>query len=295
VDAVAKDASTDTDENDGADTRDEPGDDNDLDGAGEGSARARTPALRPTLDRISQAFSRTPSAKPTSGGRAEAPEEKLTGAELKAKVSQVDDRERKIGYAGAALGVVVSLASLVPYIVNPKLGAKTTRATSKTCPVNHDYRVVHHVAECVAVISSRSALLATLAVLLVFSIAIGVATRIGRRSFVAFAALMTGLAFFTVLPLFGVPYLAGGGWLLVRAWRAQQNGSPTAKRPVDGNAGSRSASRTSGAKTSTTPASGKRGKGGAPKEPVGKQAPTANKRYTPKAPPKKKVPKPEPD
>jgi len=290
---VAKDTSTDTDENNGAHTGSDLDDD-----AGAGNEQARTPAPRSSLDRISQAFSRTLRAKPSSGGRTEEPHDELTGAAVKAKVSQIDDRERKIGYAGAALGVVVSLASLVPYIVNPKLGAKTTRATSKTCPLNHDYRVIHHVAECVAVISSRSALIATLAVLLVFSIAIGVAARIGRRSFVAFAALMTGLAFFTVLPLFGVPYLAGGGWLLVRAWRAQQYGSPTAKRPIDGSAGSRSASRTSGAKTSATPASGKRGgRGGrgAPKEPVGKQAPTANKRYTPKAPPKKKVPKAEPD
>ncbi len=114
-----------------------------------------------------------------------------------------------------------------------------------------------------------------LAVLLAFALAIFVATRLGRRGPVGFAALMGGLAFEAYVGIFGVPFIAGGGWLLIRAWRVQRYGSPTATKANP------TGERKPPAARAERPTRAKK-KAPAPK------GPAASKRYTPKTPKKKR-------
>jgi hypothetical protein len=220
-----------------------------------------------------------------------------TDAEIRAKVMLIDPTERKIAYLGVALGVVMAMTFTIPYLVNPKSGASTVKATSKNCGVRSVYVVINHIAECRTLVESRTYWVITLAILLAFPLAIFVTVRIGRRSPLAYAALMTGLAFEVTLGLFGLPFLFAGGWLLIRAWKSQKYGSPTAKRgdpPLATIAPARSG-RSSGSSAnakSTNATTGRSGKAkrGQPEEPAGRRPPEPNKRYTPKTPTKKKVP-----
>lgn len=268
---------------------------------------ATVPASPP--GRLSQAFLKL------SGGRSKAnpdpdPDRPLTDRELKAKVTKIDQTERRIGYLGAGLGAVMALTFTVPYISNPKEGAKATAAThaqivSKSCPVRYQFqaKTAAHLARCVPIIYSRTYWFVTLLILLAFPLAILVTVRIGRRAPLAYAALMTGLAFEVTLGLFGLPFLAAGAWLLIRAWKSQRYGSPTAKRgdpplQVSGR-GATTKAAGSGSSTTTGPARGKAPANGrrtkksqsAPTD-ASRRPPAPNKRYTPKAPPKKKVPPP---
>ena len=71
------------------------------------------------LGRLSQAYFKL------SGGRSKAdpdpdPDRPLTDRELKAKVTKIDQTERRIGYLGAGLGAVMALTFTVPYISSPR-------------------------------------------------------------------------------------------------------------------------------------------------------------------------------
>jgi hypothetical protein len=109
-----------------------------------------------------------------------------------------------------------------------------------------------------------------------------------KRTFVSFALFLIGFAFTLFIGLIGFVFILVGGWLMLRAWRINRYGTTDAKairqevasRPR-GKAGA-SASRSS---SSTS-------KGKASSQPGARKPPTASKRYTPKAPPRKKIPKP---
>ncbi len=262
-------------------------------------------------ERLTQTFSRPPAPRASKPGSDPEPDRPLTDKELKAKVTRIDQTERKIGYLGAGLGAVMALTFTVPYIGNPKEGAKVTNAThaetiSKSCGVRYEFqaKTAAHAARCVPIIYSRTYWVVTLLILMAFPLAIFVTVRIGRRAPLAYASLMTGLAFEVTLGLFGLPFLAAGAWLLIRAWKSQRYGSPTAKRgdpPLQlarggtaaANGSTKSAKATASTTKSSTSANGRRSKkaqsaGGN----VSRRPTTPNKRYTPKAPPKKKVPPP---
>jgi hypothetical protein len=211
----------------------------------------------------------------------------LTDEEIRAKVMRIDPTERKIGYLGAALGAIIALARTVPALVNPKSALTApTKSTSKNCGFTMAYEVIHHVGYCRTVLESRGYWFVSLLILLAFPLAIFIAVRFGRRSPVAYAFLMTGLALEVTVGLFGLPFLFAGGWLLIRAWKSQKYGSPTAKRgdpPLAKTSSSRATS-----STRTTKAGGsKKAKKGEPE--TTKRTPEASKRYTPKTPTKKKI------
>ena len=266
----------------------------------------RVPAA--SRGRLSQAFFRPSGDKPKAGPDLD-PDRPLTDKELKAKVTKIDQTERRIGYLGAGLGAVMALTFTVPYISNPKEGAKVTAAShaqivSKSCGVRYQFQAntAAHVARCVPIIYSRTYWLVTLLILMAFPLAIFVTVRIGRRAPLAYAALMTGLAFEVTLGLFGLPFLAAGAWLLIRAWKSQRYGSPTAKRGdpplqlsgrgASGKAGGSGASTTASSRGKAT-TNGRRSKKSQSEPTDASRRPTApNKRYTPKSPPKKKVPPP---
>jgi|SRR5271166_2932285 len=267
---------------------------------------AAAPSFR---ERLSQTFLRPPTPKaPRPEPDTDRP---VTDKELKAKVTKIDQTERRIGYLGAGLGAVMALTFTVPYIHNPKAGAKVTNAThaetiSKSCGVRYEFlaKTATHAARCVPIIYSRTYWLVTLVILLAFPLAILVTVRIGRRAPLAYAALMTGLAFEVTLGLFGLPFLAAGAWLLIRAWKSQRYGSPTGKRgdpPLQlGGRGGAGKAASNGSRKAVASSAGARASINDPRSKKSQSAqtdmsrrpPTPNKRYTPKAPPKKKIPPP---
>jgi hypothetical protein len=116
-------------------------------------------------------------------------------------------------------------------------------------------------------------------VVLLFCILGFVALRRRRRSLLAFTFFVVGFAFTLVFPPLGFALIILGGWLMLRAYRMQKYGTSNMKMVAKEAAArpSRKA-RLQEAKT--------------PVKPTGYKAPPANKRYTPKAPSKKKITKP---
>ncbi|HUZ09773.1 MAG TPA: hypothetical protein VMU76_06350 [Acidimicrobiales bacterium] len=273
------------------------------DNEGHGSDRAESggpPPPRTFVQRMSQTFLNPPKAKAQAKaqaqGREEQPERELTDAEKRARITQIDDTERKLGYAASILAAVIALITFVPFINNPALTIQKTTAPLKghTCPTHYEYAKVSGHFTCVAnVTHPRSYWLTELAILLIFAVAVFITTRIRRRAALAFATLMTGLAMLSVVQsVLAFPFIFLGGWLLIRAWRVQRYGSPTAKGPTrtkdDGGTGG---ARGTGTKPAAARGNGRSGRGrrGA-KKPAGPTRPAPSKRYTPKAPPRRRVP-----
>jgi hypothetical protein len=100
-----------------------------------------------------------------------------------------------------------------------------------------------------------------------------------RRTLVVFALFIDGFAFTLVFAPLGLAMLFLGGWLMLRAYRIQKFGTANAKLAAR--------------EAATRPPRRERKQAArAPVAPTGHKPPTANKRYTPKAPPRKKVAKP---
>lgn len=182
--------------------------------------------------RLSQTYLRPP--KPTSQSRSDPVDlSTLSDAERQRRITQIDGTERKIGLVAAVLAAVLSLIATVPYMVKKTVVETTVKPVHKTCADGFKYTA--KTATC-NTIYPASHYTFYLVVLLIFSLAIFITVRIGRRAPLAFAITITGLAIATVLSslIIALPFLAGGGWLLLRAWRTQKYGSPTAKAPVEG-------------------------------------------------------------
>jgi hypothetical protein len=99
-----------------------------------------------------------------------------------------------------------------------------------------------------------------------------------KRTLVAFAFFLTGFAYTLFSAPLGLALVFLGGWLMLRAYRIQKYGTPSAKA-----AATQAASR--------PPRKQRKVAASAPPTPSGHKPPTQNKRYTPKAPPRKKIPK----
>ena len=287
-----------------------PGDD---DGRDDGPVDGRPAPPRTFLQRMSQTFLNPPKpkAKPKAAAEQE-PERELTDAEKRARVTQIDDLERRLGYAASILASVISLITFIPFINDPAMTIQKTASPVKghTCPTHYQYTKLNGHFTCVAHVSyPRSHWVTELAVLLVFALAIFITTRIRRRAALAFTTFMTGVAMLSVVQsVLAFPFIFLGGWLLIRAWRVQRYGSPTAKGPNrsgtgGGTGGTRGSGTKPGAKPGARPGAkpaaprgnGRAGRGrrGATNKPTGPARPTANKRYTPKAPPRRRIPPPE--
>jgi len=205
----------------------------------------------------------------------------MTDDAKRAYITKVDGTERKVGIAAAVLGTALAIYANVPEMVSKVAVPTTIKPKGTKCLGG--LNGLHYVAStktCNAVYPTSHYVL-PLIVTLVLAAAIYVTVRIGRRAPLAFTMVMTGLAFGSLLIL--VPYGVGGGWIMLRAWRTQKYGSPTAKSPVTGWVAPppRAASRRASA--------GSRKRRGTESNGSGRKPPEANKRYTPKSPPKKKV------
>jgi hypothetical protein len=108
-----------------------------------------------------------------------------------------------------------------------------------------------------------------------------------KRTFVSFALFLIGFAFTLFIGLIGFVFILVGGWLMLRAWRINRYGTTDAKlirqEAASRPRGKAAASASKGSSTS---------KGKASSQPGARKPPTASKRYTPKAPARKKIPKP---
>ncbi len=104
-----------------------------------------------------------------------------------------------------------------------------------------------------------------------------------KRTLVAFALFLVGFGFTISQTIFGFAFIALGGWLMLRAWRLNKYGTTNSKA-IAREAAARPRGR---ARKEVARSTSKTGAGPAERKP-----PTASKRYTPKAPARKKIPKP---
>jgi hypothetical protein len=108
-----------------------------------------------------------------------------------------------------------------------------------------------------------------------------------RRSLLAFDLFLIGFGFTLFIGLVGFVFILLGGYLLLNAWRMNKYGTTNSKLIARESAAAR---QRGGANKGTATKSTTKSK--ATYDPGSRKPPTASKRYTPKSPPRKKIPKP---
>ena len=198
------------------------------------------------------------SGAPQSGGDAPAI---IPPGERKAAMSTLDQLEAKWALIALILATVAGIAIPIYFIAENKV----TKAGKNSIAVAPDAKLL------------GAAILVICAVGLL-------ALWKRKRTLVAFALFLVGFAFTIFIGLAGFAFILVGGWLMLRAWRINKYGSTNTKviareaaaRPRGRQSKSKEAPRST-SKTASSPAA--------------KKPPTASKRYTPKAAPRKKIPK----
>jgi hypothetical protein len=264
-------------------------DDDELEGTEPEDEGTPEPSGRPVTgwQRLTETFLRPPGPKTVRPQPAPQDLSHLTDAERRRRINQIDPTERKVGLAAGVLALVFSVVYTVPDMVSKVSVATTVKPVHKVCADHYKYTVNAGAAATCNTVYSTSHYVFELVFLLVFSAALLVTVRIGRRALMAFAIVICGLAFGTFLLL--LPFLVAGGWLLLRAWRTQRYGSPTARAPVEGYVPPvRGAPRAPAGPRQPRNAT-RRGRA-APAAPEGKKPPAPSKRYTPKTQKKRRPP-----
>lgn len=203
---------------------------------------------------------------------------RMSDEDKRAYIVQIDPAERKVGIIASGLGILLAIYANVPYMISKRAVPSTVKPTGHSCPAGFHY--VASSSTCNTVYPASHYVL-PLIVSLVLAIGIYVTVRIRRRAPLAFTIVMTGLAFGSLYVL--LPYGIGAGWIMLRAWRTQKYGAPSAKTAING--WSAPSPRTPARRTRGK-SRGKDGKGASDSS---RKAPEANKRYTPKSPPKPKA------
>lgn len=179
-------------------------------------------------------------------------------------MTSLDATETKWSKAGLAIAAFIG-AIIVVYLAADH---PTKKVTDKVHGVSHTHLVP---------LSDSYYLVG--AIVLAFCLLGYVGLRRQRRTLVVFALFICGFAFTLVFAPLGLALIFLGGWLMLRAYRIQKFGTANAKL----------AAREAAARR---PRRERKEAARAPVTPTGHKPPTANKRYTPKAPPRKKVAKP---
>jgi hypothetical protein len=199
---------------------------------------------------------------PASSGRsedaAETPEV-LPAGERKAAMSTLSQQEAKWALGALILATVGGIAIPIYFTVENKV----TKAGKNSIAVAPDAKLLG-------------------GVILVIC-AIGFAALWKRkRTLVAFSLFLVGFAFTIFIGLAGFAFILVGGWLMLRAWRLSKYGTTDSKviRRVAATQ-PRGRQRKEAARSASKTAS----------SPGARKPPTASKRYTPKAPARKKIPK----
>jgi len=217
----------------------------------------------PTLsERLSGLFMRP--GQPTGGPLDQDPNQVLPPGERRAAMTSLNAVEVKWSKAG------LSLAALLGVILSLYL---RTAHSDKTETVIRNGKKVKE-----AVPLSTSWLLLGI-VVLVFCAFGAVALMRRKRTLLVFCFFVIGFAFTLIFAPVGLAVIFLGGWLMLRAYRIQKFGTPNAKV----------AARQAAARP---PRRERKQVARTPPKPTGHKPPTASKRYTPKAPPRKRVAKP---
>lgn len=186
------------------------------------SEEAQVPERRSVSERILGVLSNPKSLAP------KAPPEPTNEADRAAMIRTVDPTERRYGLVAAVLSLVVGL--FITFSVQLGVYPDTTKpvGTPKACPYGYVDQAAGKAFDCVLntqtpVDWTRFAFLMVLTVAIVFSV------YARRRSILAATTLLAGMAY----GLLGLPFIALGGWLLVRAWRVQRFGTLNAREAAD--------------------------------------------------------------
>ena len=261
----------------------------DLDG-NEEDTETSPPPQRTAWERLQETFL-IPLRSPRAGNSAGA-DVAITDAEKRRRITLLDPKERKWGYVGAGIAAVIALAASLPFLLKPNTAVSRTESpTGKThaCSDPRVFKYDKSTKKCNgSVIYPLHHWVWIFLLLLFFALAILITVRVGRRSAAGFAMLMGGFAYESQVGVLGLPFIAGGGWYLIRAWRVQRYGSPTGKRPAPDRTKPRERP-----PPSARPENRRRTRAGTDsKVTPTRSAPTASKRYTPKPQQKKKRPTP---
>lgn len=201
---------------------------------------------------------------PAADGSGGDPNEVLSPEDRRAAMTSLDATEIKWSKAGLAIAAVIG-AIIIAYLA---IHHPTKKVTEKVHGVSHTHLVP---------ISGTYLLVG--AIVFGFCLLGFEGLRRRRRTLVVFAFLINGFAFALVFVPLGFALIILGAWLMLRAYRIQKFGIANAK----------SAARVA----ATRPPRRERKQAvRTPVTPTGHKPPTANKRYTPKAAPRKKVSKP---
>jgi len=221
--------------------------------AGNGSSKPQT-----LTGRIMAAF--TGPTPPGSSGGTSDPSEILPPEQRKAVMSTLDRVETKWALMGLAAATLAGIALPAYYLVANPL----TKQDGKYVAVSPDAGLLG-------------------GVILVLCVIGFAALWKRKRTLVAFSLFLLGFAFAVFIGLAGFLFIFLGGWLMLRAWRINKYGTTDSKviRKVAATQPRgrqrKEAARSKSKKTASTPGD--------------RRPPTASKRYTPKAPTRKKIPK----
>ena len=200
---------------------------------------------------------------PPSAGRSDADEtpEVLPAGERKAAMSTLNEQEVKWALGGLILAALAGIGIPTYYLIANPL----TKQDGKYVAVSPDAGLVG-------------------GVILLFTVIGFVALWKRKRTLVAFALFVIGFAFTLFLLPVGFAFIVLGGWLMLRAWRLSKYGTTDSKviRRVAATQPRGRQRKEAARSTSKAASSG----------PAARKPPTASKRYTPKAPARKKIPKP---
>jgi hypothetical protein len=252
---------------------------------GSGSSESKfTKSSSLTSQWLSDKFLRPAKSKKA---KSEKPVPVLTPKQQEQKIKELDPLESKIGYLGAGLIAVLGLLQFLPGVLNPTgvPVAETLTPVDGKCTTGFHYEVVKGVHQCTGhIYHQRSYWIFALLILLFFAVAMAIAVKVKRRSFLAFVAILCSFLIegLTGSIIIGLPYLVAGGWLIMRAFRVQRYGTTNAKEVQAISAERRVEMKAKKSGTAQTKIA-----------PSGNPKPTSNKRYTPKQAPRKKVPPPE--
>jgi len=209
--------------------------------------------------RILGAFTGPPSSSVSSQEQGDRPEI-LPQQDRKAAMSSLDQNEAKWTLGAFILATVAGIAIPLYFIAENKV----TKEGKDSIAVAPDAKLLG-------------------GVILVLC-AIGFAALWKRkRTLVAFDLFLLGFAFTLFVGLIGFAFILLGGFLMLRAWRLNKYGTTNSKVIAR-----EAATRPRGRQRKETAA---KSTSKAASDPALKKPPTASKRYTPKAPTRKKIPK----
>jgi hypothetical protein len=212
--------------------------------------------------RVKEAF--WPSGSPFLGSPAVTAEDILPEPKRKAAMRGLTGQEVK--WCSAALVLAALAGVVIPAIFTAE--NKVTRHGHNSIPIAPDAWLL-------------GGLVLLLCVLGV------VALWFRKRTLLCFLVMLAGFALTPFVQLGGILFIFLGAWLLLRAWRLGKYGTTNSKLIRQ-----EVASRPRGKGAATAKTSSSTTKGKASSQPGVRKPPTASKRYTPKSPPRKKIPKP---